>query len=1021
MTTRKKAKAPEKKALIESKATDTAKSKRKVAEKEAPAQQSSPGFPVVGIGASAGGLAAFEAFFSGLPADSDPGMAFVLVQHLAPDHKSILSDLIKRYTRMQVFEVEDGMEVKINCIYVIPPNRDMAFLDGTLHLLEPAAPRGVRLSIDFFFRSLAQDQRERAIGIILSGTGTDGSLGLRVIKGEGGMVMAQKPESSEYDGMPSNAIATGLVDYVLPPSEMATQLIAYAGQAFKVSASVANVQSSTTDYILKKICVLLRDQVGHDFSQYKRNTLARRVERRMAVHQIELAEHYLRFMQQTPAEGKALFGDLLIGVTNFFRDPEAFTLLEQKIIPQLFDGKSPGTSVRVWVCGCATGEEAYSFGILLQEHLETLKKSLNVQVFATDIDPRAIEFARAGLYPPSIIKDLSAERLARFFTLEPETGCYRIHKTIRDLLIFSEQNVIKDPPFSKLDLVSCRNLLIYLNTDLQKKLMGLFHYALNPQGVLLLGTSETVGDSFTLFTCLDPKQKFYQRKDDRPGMLRPAFGTSAQSGTKIAERIRTASKSNTGPPGINLRGLTESTLLAHYESSSVLINSRGEILHLYGRTGKYLEPADGDAAMNILAMAREGLRPALTSALYKVATGKKPVFMAKLRVKTNGDFTTVDLTIRPAVEDKGAAMAELFLVILQETATAALLPEAEPVAAGGSASTGEKKSITHLEKELRAKDEYLQNTLEEMETTNEELRSTNEEMQSVNEELQSTNEEMESSKEELQSVNEELAIVNAELQNKVTDLSQANNDMNNLLAGTGVATLFVDHNLRIVRFTPSAKELINLIGTDLGRPVADIASNLVNYDRLVEDVREVLAELVPRDIEVQIKTGIWFQLRIRPYRTLANVIEGAVISFVNITELWQTREDARKAQTLAENIIETVRDPLLVLDATLRVVSANQAFFSTFQVAPEQTLDQLVYDLGNKQWNIPALRTLLEEILPEKNEFNDYPVSHMFETIGQRAMLLNGRRVIQAGGQTELILLTIEDVTVHQGGRNESS
>ena len=481
-------------------------------------------FPIVGIGASAGGLAAFEAFFSGMPADTDPGMAFVLVQHLAPDHKSILTDLIRRYTRMQVFEVEDGMVVQPNCAYIIPPNRDMAFLNGTLQLLEPAAPRGQRLPIDFFFRSLAQDQRERAICIVLSGTGSDGTLGVRAIKGEGGMVMAQNPASTEYDGMPRSAIATGLVDYELPPAEMPAQLIAYVAHAFGKPPRPATAPAPKAENALKKIFILLRAQTGHDFSQYKPSTIHRRIERRMAVHQIETMDGYVKYLQQTPAEVEALFRDLLIGVTSFFRDPEAFKALEEQVIPKLFAGKPAGAVIRVWSPGCSTGEEAYSIAILLQERMEALKQSFKVQVFATDIDSQAIATARAGLYPASIAADISPERLARFFTAEPDGSAYRIHKGIRDMLVFSEQDVIKDPPFSKLDLISCRNLLIYMGGDLQKKLIPLFHYALNPGGFLFLGTSETVGEFGDLFAALDRKSKLYQRKEDIHGAQRAALG-----------------------------------------------------------------------------------------------------------------------------------------------------------------------------------------------------------------------------------------------------------------------------------------------------------------------------------------------------------------------------------------------------------------------------------------------------------------------------------------------------------------
>jgi two-component system, chemotaxis family, CheB/CheR fusion protein len=982
------------------------------AEERAPeveAEPSEAGFPIVGIGASAGGLAAFEAFFSAMPADTESGMAFVLVQHLAPDHKSILTDLVKRYTHMQVYEVEDGMTVQPNCAYIIPPNRDMAFLNGTLQLLEPTAVRGMRLPIDFFFRSLAQDQHQRAICIVLSGTGSDGTLGVRAVKGEGGMVMAQTPDSTAYDGMPRSAIATGMVDYVLPPAEMPTQLIAYVAHAFAKRPRPVSIPTPKAGDTLKKICAVLRAQTGHDFSQYKENTLLRRIERRMALHQIERPDEYVRYLQQNPAEAEALSRDLLIGVTSFFRDPEAFAALETQAIPRLFAGKPAGGLVRVWVCACSTGEEAYSIAILIQEHLEALKQTFKVQVFATDADRQAIDQARSGVYPASIAADVSPERLARFFAQDTDGGVYRIQKVIRDLLVFSEQDVIDDPPFSKLDLISCRNLLIYMNADLQKKLIPLFHYALNPQGVLFLGTSETVGEFRTLFTALDRKWKLYLRQEDVPGAARPALGgfvPPLREGQAQPLPLRDEARAN-------LRELAEQALLQHYALAGVLVNGRGEIFHIYGRTGQYLEPAPGDAGLNILPMAREGLQRALTTALHRVVAHKEQVHTPGLRVRTNGAFITVNLTVQPVASGPGgAAMPDLYLVILEEAAPLELTPPGLVAAEGAGVPTADAdRRIAALEQELRAKEEYLQTALEEMETANEEFKSTNEEMQSVNEELQSTNEELETSKEELQSVNEELATVNAELQTKVADLTRANNDMNNLLAGTGVGTLFVDLQLRISRFTPAATQVINLIQTDVGRPVGHIVSNLVGYDRLVADVEAVQDSLVPLETEVQTRAGAWYLMRIRPYRTLENAIEGTVITFVDITRQKHTEAALREAQAFADNMVATVREPLLVLDENLKVVSANRAFYSTFQVKRDETLGRVLYELGNRQWDIPALRELLEDILPQNSTFDDLEVTHEFEQIGRRTMLLNARRISGEAGQTKFILLAIEDIT----------
>ncbi len=888
-------------------------------------------FPIVGIGASAGGLAAFEAFFSGMPADVEPGMAFVLVQHLAPDHSSILTTLMQRYTRMKVYEVEDGMTVQINCAYIIPPNRDMAFLNGTLQLMEPTEPRGHRLPVDFLFRSLAQDQHERAIGIVLSGTGSDGTLGVRAIKSEGGMVMVQLPDSCEFDGMPRSAIATGMVDFELSPAEMPAQLMAYVAHAFGRTPRLAIQSTPFTENVLKKIFVLLRTQTGHDFSQYKPSTICRRIERRMAVHQIDSTDGYVKYLQHNTVEVEALFRDLLIGVTQFFRDPETFEALEAQVIPKLFEGKPAGSVIRAWSTGCSTGEEAYSIAMLLHEHCVKLKQVYKLQVFATDIDSRAITTARAGMYPASVAENISPERLARFFTAEPDGSAYRIHKSIRDLLIFSEHDVIKDPPFSKLDLISCRNLLIYLGSELQKKLITLFHYALQPGGVLYLGTSETIGELGDMFTVLDRKNKIYQRNEDFHGARRSALGRFLPPLMfKDTDQPLFTGKM-VHPLKLSLRELTEQSLLQQLAPVAALVNGHGDILYLHGRAGMFLEPAPGDAGINnILKMAREGLRRDLTTALHKAAGTKERIQCLNIRVKTNGHHTLVNLSVSPVLSSTaGALESPLFLVILEEapalptpsSALAALAQSAPATSHNGDINA----QIAELNKELQAKEEYLHAAKEELETSNEELKSSNEEMQSVNEELQSTNEELETSKEEMQSINEELATVNTELQTKVTDLSRANNDMNNLLAGTGIGTIFVDFNLRILRFTPTATQMINLILSDVGRPIGHIVSNLIGYDRLVADVQEVLRTLIPKEIEVQTPESKNYTIRILPYRTLDNVIEGAVITFVDISEVVRTREALHKANELLRLavVVRDAHDAITVQDLDGRIIAWN--------------------------------------------------------------------------------------------------
>jgi two-component system CheB/CheR fusion protein len=805
------------------------------------------------------------------------------------------------------------------------------------------------LPIDFFFRSLALDQHERAIGIVLSGTGSDGTMGVRAIKGEGGMVMAQNTASTECDGMPRSAIATGLVDYELPPAEMPAQLIAYAAHAFGKLPRVTTLPAPNVENALKKIFILLRAQTGHDFSLYKPSTIHRRIERRMAVHQIEAIDGYVKFLQQTSAEVEALFRDLLIGVTNFFRDPEAFQVLEDQVIPKVFAGKPPGAVIRIWTAGCSTGEEAYSIAILLVERIEALKQSYTVQIFATDIDSHAIATARAGLYPASIAADLSPERLARFFTAEADGSAYRIHKNIRDLLVFSEQDVIKDPPFSKLDLITCRNLLIYLGSELQRKLIPLFHYALKPDGWLFLGTSEGIGEFDMLFSVLDRKAKLYQRREDLHGHQRAALGRFLPPLTAIEASLPRSTSIPTDAGQKSLREVTEHALLSQVIAAGALVNAHGDILYLHGRTGMFLEPAPGEVGINnILKMAREGLRRELTTTLHKAAGTKDTVTCPGLRVKTNGHFTTVNLTIRPVTAGpRTTPDSPLFLVILEEAPVGkAVSGQVADVEVPGTTPPDAEARIAALKLELRVKEEYLQSTIEELESSTEELKSSSEEMQSVNEELQSTNEELETSKEELQSVNEELATVNAELQTKVADLTRANNDMNNLLAGTGIGTVFVDHQLRILRFTPAASSIINLINTDVGRPVAHLVSNLVGYSSLVADVQAVLDTLVSKAVEVRTAEGKSYTMRIQPYRTLENVIEGAVISFVDIAEMVKTRDALHAANEVLRLavVVRDAHDAITVKDLEGRILAWNPGAVRMYGWSEAEALKMNVCD-----------------------------------------------------------------------------
>ncbi|HAE41781.1 MAG TPA: chemotaxis protein CheR [Clostridiales bacterium] len=916
-------------------------------------------FPIVGIGASAGGLAAFEAFFSGIQKESEPGMAFVLIQHLAPDHKSILAEIIKKFSHLEVFEVEDGMRVKPNCIYTIPPNRNMALLDGALQLLEITSPRGQNMPIDYFFRSLASDRKEKAVCVVLSGTGSDGTVGLKAIKSEGGIAIAQSPNSAEYDGMPKSAIATGLVDYQLPPNEMVKQLISYVSHASWLTEQKVDSNTPNNENMLKKIFLLIRNQTGHDFTYYKPSMINRRIERRLAVNQLKNMTEYIKFLQQTPDEIDLLLNDLLIGVTSFFRDKDAFEKLEMEIIPKIFDNKPSNSTIRVWCAGCSTGEEAYSIAMLLHEYQEKLKMEFNIQVFATDIDRQAIAIARAGVYPHSVIDDMSSDRVERFFILEPDHVSYRISKSIREMLIFSEQSVIKDPPFSKLDLISCRNLMIYLGSPLQKKLIPLFHYALRPNGILFLGISETIGNFELLFDVIDRKLKFYRRKEDLEGIQRNALSqilipSIEKDHISHSKEIKADSK-----PKPSLREITEKAILKESIISGILVNEIGDIVYIHGRTGMYLEPIQGEIGVsNILKMARAGLNRELKVALKKAVEKNETVRIPDLNVKTNGHFQKVNLTIKPVSIGSAATQKKtLYLILLDEAKNQQAIKKVEP---DSPVPTVELEAyIEELKTELRIKDENLQAANEELETSNEELKSSNEEMQSINEELQSTNEELETSKEELQSINEELSTVNSELQIKVHDLSQVNNDMNNLLSGTNIATIFLDHQQNILRFTPTANKIINLIPGDVGRPVTHIASNLIGYNQLTTDVKDVLDSLIPKNITVQTIEGKWYEMIIQPYRTIENVIEGVVLTFVDITDAKTAKDMLAISEMGYRTLFETAQEGILVLDGeTGRIKNVNPYLIDLLGYPENKFLEKEIWDIG-----------LLKDVVSNKENF----------------------------------------------------
>ncbi len=963
--------------------------------------------PVVGIGASAGGLEAFEAFFRACPADS--GMAFVLVPHLDPGHESLLAEILQRSTTMPVVQAQDQVVVAANHVYVIPPNRDMAMLGGALQLSTPELARGLRMPIDAFFRSLAEDQAERSVGVILSGTATDGTLGLRAIAGAGGICMVQEPATAKYDGMPQSAIAAGYATHILPVERMPAILLevvrpsAYRHQVLPVAP-----QGAVNG--MNQVLLQLRSATGHDFSQYKKSTIGRRIERRMMQHGIDDMAVYARLLKDNPSETQKLFKELLINVTSFFRDPEAFVVLKTTILPRMLANKPSGYIFRVWVAGCATGEEAYSLAIVLLELIDELKfkseQEVTALIYATDLDDDAITVARTGRYPLNIAQDLSQDRLRRFFSKD-EVG-YKVKKGVRDMVVFAVHSVIKDPPFTKIDLLSCRNLMIYLEQEQQNRLIPTFHYALKPDGVLFLSASESITNQADLFATIDRKWKFYRAVHSArsPQLHSVHHGSWAQVGASGPAKD-VAKK----PKEYSFDEAARNLLLQIYAPGSVVTDTKGNILHVYGDTGRFLRPAPGQASLNVVDMARDGLQLELRTALLG-ATSEVPLAVNReISVKTNGGFSPVRLSVRrlpnPRSAEGAAAEVPLLLMSFQDVAPT---PPGRGRGKGGGAKTevneSERRRSDQLERELEYAHESQQVSVEEQRAFNEELKSTNEELQSANEELQSSNEELETSKEELQSLNEELITVNAELNSKIEQLNNVQNDMKNLLDSVSTGTLFLDANLIIRRYTQAALKAYRLIATDIGRPLGDIKSTIQGDDLLV-DLQTVHATLIPIEREVRTIDGKWYLARMQPYRTLDNIIAGVVLSFTEVTDLKLASDAVQRAQGLAEGIINMVHEPLIVLDNTLQVVSASRSFYKQFKVIPEDTVGRKLYDLGNGQWNIATLRQLLENILPEHQVLNGYVVEHDFPNVGRRRIVLDARRIVTELGSTELILLAV--------------
>jgi two-component system CheB/CheR fusion protein len=829
-------------------------------------RQRDPLFPIVGIGASAGGLEALEIFLSHVPPDS--GLAFVIVQHLDPTHQGIMPELLQRVTAMKVFQAKDRMKVEANCVYVIPPNKDMSILHGLLYLFDPAAPRGLRLPIDFFFRSLADDRQEGGIGVILSGMGSDGTLGLKAIKEKAGVVLVQEPASAKFDSMPRSVIGAGLADIIAPAEDLPGKIIAYLHHALILAKTEFPLEEKDQS-ALEKVLILLRTKTGHDFSLYKKNTVYRRIERRMSIHQISRIAGYVRYLQENPQETEILFKELLIGVTRFFRDSEAWELLRTEVIPKLLTTAPGGGVLRAWSAGCSTGEEAYSLAMVFREALGQIKPAgdFTLQIFATDLDHDAIDKARAGIYTANISADVAPGRLQRFFIQEGNS--YRVGKEIREMVTFATQNLIMDPPFTKLDLLLCRNLLIYLTPELQKKLLPLFHYSLKPGGVLFLGSAESVNAHSDLFAPLNIKSRLFQRRESflpiEPQTFPAAFIPGREGDSKELTTVK---------PVINLQTLADHLLLQNFSPPAVLVSDKGDILYINGKTGKYLEPAAGKANWNIFAMAREGLRFDLGSAFQKALRQKEAVAVKNLQIGTEDSSQRVDITVQTIAEPE--ALRGMVMIVFTDVATP--LEKKRP----GRAKSAGSATLSEVEQQLQKVREELQTTREEMQTSQEELTSANEELQSTNEELQSTNEELTTSREEMQSLNEELQTVNAEQQAKMDELSRVSNDMRNLLNSTEIVTIFLDNELRIRRFTPGADKLFKLLPGDIGRPLSDITSQL-HYPAMTEEAQEVLRKLTFSEKQITTTDGRWFSVRIMPYRTMEDVIAGVVITFSNIT------------------------------------------------------------------------------------------------------------------------------------------
>jgi two-component system CheB/CheR fusion protein len=968
-------------------------------------QQDNPDelFPIVGIGASAGGLEAFTQLLNYLPTDT--GMAFVIVQHMAPEPESALSVILGRATEMPVHEAQDGMAVAPNQVYVIPPNASMTIDRGVLKLKPRPRNNGLFMSIDTFLLSLAEDRGNKAVGVVLSGGDSDGARGIEAIKAAGGVTFAQCQDSAQVDSMPNTAIATGQVDFILPPDEIAEKLAEISRHPYIANLpgteSEANPTVPTSGDALASIFNSLRNATGVDFTHYKQTTLNRRIGRRMLLYKLERVEDYAHYLQSNPAEVTALYQDSLIHVTSFFRDPESFNALKSLVFPIIIKDKTPGTPIRIWVAGCSTGEEAYSIAICLLEFLADQFPRLPIQIYATDISETVIEFARNGFYTPSQVANVSPERLYRFFV--QVDGGYQVSKAVREVCVFARQNLIGDPPFSRLDLITCRNVLIYLGTPLQKKLLPIFHYGLKSTGFLMLGTSETVGDFTDLFTLCDKRNKIYAKKlittrlnIDLADSPYPPVTTPPQ--VSAIEQL---------PADLELQREADRIVLNQYAPAGVVVDMNLEILQFRGQTSPYLEPTPGRASLNLLRMAKEELRRELQTGIYQARQQKLSIKRQGIQLREGERIRQVTINITPF---QVGETQECYLVLFEDAPPMLALPEAtDDGSTPTKRKTREASEIARLKQELATTREHLQSIIEEQQATNQDLRAANEEILSSNEELQSTNEELETAKEEIQATNEEMNTVNEELRHRTKEATQVSNDLQNLLNSINIPILMLGADLQIRQFTPAVEGIFNLISKDIGRPLSDITHKL-KVPNLEQEILEVIRTLNLKTAEIQDRDGHWYHLRIRPYRTIDNKIDGAVLVLIDIDDLKRSNAQLMEVRDYADAIVETVWQPLIVLNQDLRVIAASRSFYDAFQVAQVETEQHLIFELGNGQWNIPQLRSQLEEILASNTQFQDFQVEHQFEQIGRKVMRLKARKLPRINN-IQMILLAIEDIT----------